>query len=125
MILRSVLVLTNFDILYEKVQGGEEKDAAASIVNLIIEKLRSDRFVRRGRLEDYACTLIFAAASDDFQFAAAVAGFGLLLRDSQYKGNLSFAADLELAQSGLGPDDGGYRAEFLDMVRAATKLKGE
>ncbi|MFO0789382.1 MAG: von Willebrand factor type A domain-containing protein [Pirellulales bacterium] len=67
----------------------------------------------------------FAAASDDFQFAAAVAGFGLLLRDSQYKGNLSFAADLELAQSGLGPDDGGYRAEFLDMVRAATKLKGE
>jgi Ca-activated chloride channel family protein len=67
----------------------------------------------------------FADASDDFQFATAVAGFGLLLRDSQYKGNLTFAADLELAQSGLGEDEHGYRAEFLDMVRTAKKLKGE
>jgi Ca-activated chloride channel homolog len=67
----------------------------------------------------------FGEASDDFQFATAVAGFGLLLRDSQFKGNLTFAADLELAQAGLGPDEHGYRAEFLDMVRKAKQLKGE
>jgi Ca-activated chloride channel family protein len=67
----------------------------------------------------------FADATDDFQFATAVAGFGLLLRDSQYKGNLTFAADLELAQSGLDEDAQGYRAEFLEMVRTARKLKGE
>ncbi len=67
----------------------------------------------------------FGEATDDFQFASAVAGFGLLLRDSQYKGNLTYAADLELAQSGLGPDEHGYRAEFLDMVRKAKQLKGE
>jgi Ca-activated chloride channel family protein len=67
----------------------------------------------------------FRTASGDFQFAAAVAGFGLLLRDSQHKGNLTFAAVLELAQSGVGQDDGGYRAEFLEIVRRAAALRGE
>jgi Ca-activated chloride channel family protein len=67
----------------------------------------------------------FADASGDFKFASAVAGFGLLLRDSQYKGNLKYAAVLELAQSGVGPDEHGYRAEFLDLVKTAAKLKGE
>ena len=67
----------------------------------------------------------FRAASGDFQFAAAVAGFGLLLRDSQYKGNLTFAAVVELAQSGLGQDEHGYRAEFLEIVRRAAALRGE
>ena len=51
-----------------------------------------------------------------------MAGFGLLLRDSQYKGNLTFAAVLELAQSGLGKDEHGYRAEFLEMVRRAKRF---
>ena len=67
----------------------------------------------------------FADASDDYQFAAAVAGFGLMLRDSQYKGNLKFPAVLELAQGGLGRDEKGYRSEFLDMVLKAQQLKGE
>jgi Ca-activated chloride channel family protein len=67
----------------------------------------------------------FRTASGDFQFAAAVAGFGLLLRDSQHKGNLTFAAVLELAQSGVGQDEHGYRAEFLEIVRRAAALRGE
>jgi Ca-activated chloride channel family protein len=67
----------------------------------------------------------YRAASADFQFAAAVAGFGLLLRDSQYKGNLTYAAVLELAQSGIGQDQHGYRAEFLELARRAKALRGE
>jgi Ca-activated chloride channel family protein len=67
----------------------------------------------------------FGEASTDYQFAAAVAGFGLLLRDSQYKGNLTHAAVLELAQAGLGVDDHGYRAEFIEIVRRAKSLRGE
>jgi Ca-activated chloride channel family protein len=67
----------------------------------------------------------FSAASADYQFAAAVAGFGLLLRDSQYKGNLTCAAALELAQGGIGDDEHGYRSEFLDMIRRAKSLQGE
>ena len=49
----------------------------------------------------------------------------MLLRDSQYKGNLTYAAVLELAQGGLGNDEHGYRAEFLEMVRRAAALRGE
>jgi Ca-activated chloride channel family protein len=67
----------------------------------------------------------FAAASGDLKFAASVAGFGLLLRNSQYKGNLTYAADIELAQGGIGEDSHGYRKEFLDMVRKAKELRHE
>jgi Ca-activated chloride channel family protein len=67
----------------------------------------------------------FGEASIDYQFAAAVAGFGLLLRDSQYKGNLTYAAALEMAQSAIGGDEQGYRAELLELVRRAKSLRGE
>jgi Ca-activated chloride channel family protein len=67
----------------------------------------------------------FSAASQDFQFAAAVAGFGLLLRDSQYKGNLTYGAVMEVAQSAVGEDKQGYRAEFVELVRKAKQLRQE
>ena len=67
----------------------------------------------------------FAAASQDFQFATAAAGFGLLLLDSQFKGNLTFAAVLEVAQSAIGEDKDGYRAEFVELVRKAKELRHE
>ena len=66
--------------------------------------------------------LDFADASDDFKFDSAVAAFGMLLRDSDHAGTATFGAALELAQSGIGDDPGGYRAEFLELVRAARDL---
>jgi Ca-activated chloride channel family protein len=65
----------------------------------------------------------FADASDDFQFAAAVASFGMLLRNSEYKGNATFDSVLEMAQSALGEDPHGYRGEFLELIRGAKNLK--
>jgi Ca-activated chloride channel family protein len=67
----------------------------------------------------------FSAASGDMQFASAVAGFGMMLRNSQYKGNLTYAATLELAQGGIGEDPHGYRKEFVEMVRTAKELRHE
>jgi Ca-activated chloride channel family protein len=64
----------------------------------------------------------YAEASPDFKFASAVAGFGMLLRDSPYKGNLSFDAVLELAQEGKGADRNGFRNEFVDLVKTAKIL---
>jgi Ca-activated chloride channel family protein len=61
-------------------------------------------------------------ASDDLKFAAAVAGFGMLLRDSPYKGSLTYAGVLEIAQPTLARDRAGYRKEFLEMVRRAQAL---
>jgi Ca-activated chloride channel family protein len=58
----------------------------------------------------------------DFQFAAAVASFGMLLRDSNYRGTASYDNVLELAAAGLKNDEQGYRAEFVEMVKRAKAL---
>ncbi len=64
-------------------------------------------------------------ASADFQFAAAVAAFGMVLRNSQYQGEATLAAVEEYALSGVGDDPGGYRTEFVDLVRRARQMAGQ
>jgi Uncharacterized protein YfbK, C-terminal/von Willebrand factor len=65
----------------------------------------------------------FAAAPGDLKFAAAVAEFGMILRDSEYKGNGSLQQVIEWAQQGKGADMNGYRADFIELVRKAQALK--
>jgi secreted protein with Ig-like and vWFA domain len=64
----------------------------------------------------------FADASTDTRFAAAVAAFGMILRGSEFKGDATLPAVAKLAGDALGPDAGGYRAEFLDLFRKAETL---
>ncbi len=64
----------------------------------------------------------FASAAPDLKFAAAVAEFGMILRDSEFKGNGTFGAVSEWAQEGKGADKNGYRAGFLQLVRKAERL---
>ena len=59
-------------------------------------------------------------ASPDARFAAAVAEFGLLLRDSPHKGHASWGEVLELATASAGEDP--YRREFLELVKQAAAL---
>jgi Ca-activated chloride channel family protein len=54
--------------------------------------------------------------SDNFVFASAVAGTGMLLRGSEHKGNLTFDRVLGLARKSKGADLEGYRAEFIRLV---------
>ena len=60
-----------------------------------------------------------ADASDDFKFAAAVAGFGMLLRDSPDKGSLTYAGRSRPGRGEQGRRPIGVPAEFLDLVRKA------
>jgi Ca-activated chloride channel family protein len=63
--------------------------------------------------------------SRDFRFAASVAVFGMLLRQSKFSGNFDFDKTYKLAESGIGEDTEGYRREMLDLVKLAkenTKL---
>lgn len=61
--------------------------------------------------------------SEDFYFAAAVAQFGLILRDSVYKGEASLGSVMELAEKGLGEDEEGYRLEFMELVERYKDLR--
>ena len=62
-------------------------------------------------------------ASADLRFAGAVAAFGMVLRNSEYKGEATLPLVAKIAAGALGPDRGGYRAEFLDLVRKAETLR--
>jgi Ca-activated chloride channel family protein len=64
----------------------------------------------------------YSQASQDFKFAAAVASFGMILRQSPHKGNGTLAGVLELAEEGKGSDPHGYRGEFLELVKQARAL---
>ncbi|HWV56498.1 MAG TPA: von Willebrand factor type A domain-containing protein [Longimicrobiales bacterium] len=56
------------------------------------------------------------ATSEDFRFAAGVAGFGMLLRGSEHRGSTDVDMILDLARAGRGRDEDGLRAEFIRLV---------
>lgn len=58
----------------------------------------------------------------DFQFAAGVAEFGLLLRNSKFKENAAYDHVIKSAESAKGKDSFGYRQEFIDLVKKAQTL---
>ncbi len=64
----------------------------------------------------------FESSDQAFQFAAAVAGFGMLLRGSPHQGDWTYQRVNEIAQSSLGSDPHGFRKEFIEMVTAASIL---
>ena len=61
-------------------------------------------------------------SSKNFRWSAAVAGFGMMLRDSEYKNNLTFNAVIRLAKGAKGLDQEGYRAEFIRLVEMTELL---
>jgi len=61
-------------------------------------------------------------ASENLRFAAAVAQFGMLLRNSAFKGSGNMDRVYALAKSAMGSDGEGYRKEFLQLVTKAKAL---
>jgi Ca-activated chloride channel family protein len=60
--------------------------------------------------------------SENLKFAASVASFGMLLRDSKFKGISSFELVLQLAKEAKGKDENGYRAEFIKIAELAELI---
>ncbi len=60
--------------------------------------------------------------SDNFRWAAAVAAFGMLLRESEYIGRFTFQDVVALAEGARGTDKEGYRSEFIKMARILSEL---
>ncbi len=83
--------------------------------NQATSQLLASSVVDRGvKLED---------ASTNFKFSAAVAEYGMVLRNSQYKGKASFDEVLQLAQQSQAEDLDGYRAEFIRLVERSKSLR--
>ncbi|MDE2781640.1 MAG: von Willebrand factor type A domain-containing protein [Gemmatimonadota bacterium] len=76
----------------------------------------------KSRLLEQAVAERSGAPSADFRFATAVAGFGMLLRDSKHAGDLTLGDVVGLAEKGKGDDPRGYRGEFIRLVEATRDL---
>jgi len=64
-----------------------------------------------------------ARTSESFKFSAAVAAFGMLLHDSEFKGDSTYKSVLNLARDGKGKDAFGYRSEFIQLVAKCSLLE--
>lgn len=109
-----------------KYQENRVREAARTSSELLTLKLRykpprsdTSRLMSHP-LEDAAVAL--DQSSEDFRFSAAVAGLGLLLRDSDFKGDLGYQQVIDLAKGAKGEDPEGYRAEFIRLAEQAELL---
>ncbi|UOQ66264.1 vWA domain-containing protein [Hymenobacter volaticus] len=62
-------------------------------------------------------------ASENIRFATAVAQFGMLLRESTYRGTATFESTAQLANGARGKDVEGYRAELVRLIKIADGLQ--
>jgi Ca-activated chloride channel family protein len=63
------------------------------------------------------------SASENIRFAAAVAEFGMILRESEFKGSSSLESAAKLAKSARGEDEEGYRSEFIRLIETVKSMK--
>lgn len=64
-----------------------------------------------------------AKSSDNFRWSAAVATFGMLLRNSEFKGEASYELCKKLAAEARGKDNEGYRAEMIRLMETVGLMK--
>jgi Ca-activated chloride channel family protein len=64
----------------------------------------------------------FLETTSDFQFTAAVAGFGMMLTDSKHKGDATYSRVIDWASPAMGKDQFGYRSDFIKLVQQCETL---
>ena len=74
------------------------------------------------RLIEHVVRDEMGSPSTDFRFALAVAGYGMILRDSPHRGQYTYSDVEDLASRSLGSDPDHYRASFVELVRATSRL---
>lgn len=109
-----------------KYQDVKLNDYAKKSKDLITLKLRYKQpGTSKSKLiekEVKAIPSVLNSTSNNFRFSAAVAGFGMLLRNSEHKGNITWDKVTLLAKLARGEDELGYRGEFIRLVNSAKLL---
>jgi len=112
-----------------KYQDRNVKSSAGNDPDLMTIKIRyKDPESETSKLFDLTARdngLKLEDASDNFKFSAAVAGFGMLLRNSSYKGGATYDSMEELAIQSKGKDEKGYRDEFIRLIDLARSFGGD
>ncbi len=72
---------------------------------------------------DYSSSIV--KTSNNFRFAASVAEFGMLIRQSDFKQNASFERVIQTASGAMGTDKEGYRSEFIKLAKSAKLMAGD
>ncbi len=96
----------NTEVLTVKLRYKNPTDSTSQLISQVLRWKQQD----------------ISAAPEDFRMATAVADFGLLLRNSEHKGNASYEQALKLAGNARGADEEGYRAEFIQLVKKAQLI---
>ena len=109
-----------------KYQSNEKKTITNGTNEIITIKLRYkqpdgdiSKLIQHAVIDNQ---ITIANTSDNFRFSAAVAEFGLLLRNSEYKQQATYKQVISLAKSAKGKDDNGYRAEFIGMAESTISF---
>lgn len=111
--------------LYEIKPARTTKPAARTLPTFKIDfryKLPGEKFSVPLSLEIFDQNKPFGSASEDMRFAVSVAGFGMLLRDSPYKGELTYGEIYTWAENAKNYDPYKYREGFLDLIDLAKDL---
>ena len=113
------------ELKYQKVD--KPKKASVESDELLTIKLRYKQPEgKKSQLIEKAvkdASIALGNSSDNFRFSAAVAEFGMLLRDSEFKGEATYAQAAQLAHSAKGQDPNGYRAELIRLIEAMQSLE--
>ncbi len=109
-----------------KYQSNEKKLAGSNTNEILTIKLRYkkpdedvSKLITHSVIDEHVSLV---NTSNNFRFSASVAEFGLMLRDSEYKQGSSYQQVMSMAKSAKGNDNNSYRAEFIQLVQAATSL---
>ncbi len=118
-------LLKDVDALrYQKIKPLSKRNFNDEVMNIKLryKKPKSDKSILiEHPLKDE--NIAFNSTSDNFRFATAVAAFGMLLCNSEYKGVADFSTVRDMAQSAIANDEEGYRNEFINLVKKASSLK--
>jgi Ca-activated chloride channel family protein len=108
---------------YQSTEVNEHAKASNELVTIKLRYKKPDGYKSRlieEVVKDESGAL--AETSDNFRFSAAVAEFGMYLRNSEFKGDSNIESVLELAKNAKGKDEEGYRSEFIRLVKTAETL---
>ncbi|MTI23190.1 DUF3520 domain-containing protein [Fulvivirga sp. RKSG066] len=114
------------DLKYQtnKISNEAKKSEELMTVKLRYKEPRGDKskLIVNALVDD---DIALEETSDNFRWSAAVAGFGMLLRDSEFKNDLTHNDVLRLARSAKGTDEEGYRIEFINLVKSCEMIAGK